>query len=98
MLVVALLAVAGWIFWPSHNGVTVRVAVAQPVTTAAAASSILDASGYVVARRSATVASKITARMVELDIEEGEHIQAGQIIAGWTIPISAQCSGSLKRN
>ena len=81
LLVVALLAVAGWIFWPSHNGVTVRVAVAQPVTTAAAASSILDASGYVVARRSATVASKITARMVELDIEEGEHIQAGQIIA-----------------
>jgi RND family efflux transporter MFP subunit len=48
---------------------------------AAAAGSILDASGYVVARRQATVASKITAKMVELDIEEGDHVKAGQIIA-----------------
>jgi RND family efflux transporter MFP subunit len=35
----------------------------------------------VVARRQATVASKITAKMVELDIEEGDHVKAGQIIA-----------------
>jgi len=42
--------------------------------------SILDASGYVVAPP-ATVASKITAKMVELDIEEGDHVNAGQIIA-----------------
>ena len=34
-----------------------------------------------VARRQATVASKITAKMVELDIEEGDHVKAGQIIA-----------------
>jgi RND family efflux transporter MFP subunit len=47
----------------------------------AAAGSILDASGYVVARRQATVASKITAKMVELDIEEGDHVTAGQVIA-----------------
>jgi len=42
---------------------------------------ILDASGYVVARRQATVASKITAKMVELDIEEGDRVKAGQVIA-----------------
>jgi len=48
---------------------------------AAAAGSILDASGYVVAHRQATVASKITAKMVELDIEEGDRVNAGQIIA-----------------
>jgi RND family efflux transporter MFP subunit len=41
----------------------------------------LDASGYVVARRQATVASKITGKMVELDIEEGDHVKAGQVIA-----------------
>jgi RND family efflux transporter MFP subunit len=35
----------------------------------------------VVARRQATVASKITAKMVELDIEEGDHVRAGQTIA-----------------
>ena len=48
---------------------------------AASAGSILDASGYVVARRQATVASKITGKMVELDIEEGDHVREGQIIA-----------------
>jgi len=49
------------------------VAVAQSAADdgAAAASSILDASGYVVARRQATVASKITGKLKELDIEEG---------------------------
>jgi RND family efflux transporter MFP subunit len=48
---------------------------------AAAASSILDASGYVVARRQATVASKITGKLEELDIEEGDHVKEGQVIA-----------------
>ncbi len=48
---------------------------------AAGAASILDASGYVVARRQAAVASKITGKMVELDIEEGDRIKAGQVIA-----------------
>ena len=46
-----------------------------------AAASILDASGYVVARRQATVASKVTGKLVELDIEEGDHVKSGQVIA-----------------
>src|SRR5438876_5859096 len=62
-------------FWLRPTGVPIHIAVAQTVTQeGAAAGSILDASGYVVARRQATVASKITARMVELDIEEGERV------------------------
>lgn len=44
-------------------------------------SSALDASGYVVARRQATVASKITAKVTEILIEEGQHVSAGQIMA-----------------
>ena len=75
-------AVAAWIL-RGPAAVPVHIAVAQPIAGggAAAAGSILDASGYVVARRQATVSSKITGRMVELDIEEGEHVKAGQIIA-----------------
>ena len=42
--------------------------------------SLLDASGYVVARRQATVAAKITARVVEIDIEEGQHVARDQIM------------------
>jgi RND family efflux transporter MFP subunit len=79
-----LLAAAGiavW-WWMRPNGVPVQIVTARAIAgEGAAAGSILDASGYVVARRQATVASKITAKMVELDIEEGDHVKAGQIIA-----------------
>jgi RND family efflux transporter MFP subunit len=56
---------------------------AQPARPAAAApsGSILDASGYVVARRQATVSSKITGRVVAVPIEEGQRIEAGDVIA-----------------
>jgi RND family efflux transporter MFP subunit len=77
-----LIAGAALWLWLHPTGMPIRVAVAQAVTQEnAAAASILDASGYVVARRQATVASKITAKMMELDIEEGEHVKANQIIA-----------------
>src|SRR6202795_805060 len=69
--------------WARPTGVPVQVVAARVFAGdgAAAAGSILDASGYVVARRQATVASKITAKMVELNIEEGDHVKANQIIA-----------------
>jgi RND family efflux transporter MFP subunit len=75
-----LLAALLW-FWLHPSGVAVRIAVAQAAAADATTGSILDASGYVVARRQATVASKITARMVALYIEEGDHVAAGQTIA-----------------
>jgi RND family efflux transporter MFP subunit len=75
-------ALAAW-WWTKPGAVPIHVAAAAAIAGdgAAAAGSILDASGYVVARRQATVASKITAKMVELDIEEGDRVKAGQIIA-----------------
>jgi RND family efflux transporter MFP subunit len=81
-VMVAIAALAAW-WWTRPGAVPVHVAVAQAIAGdgPAAAGSILDASGYVVARRQATVASKITAKMMELDIEEGDHVKAGQIIA-----------------
>ena len=44
-------------------------------------SSILDASGYVVARRRATVSSKITGKVIEVLVEEGMHVKKGQLLA-----------------
>jgi RND family efflux transporter MFP subunit len=69
--------------WARPAALAVHVAVAQalPAGAATIAGSILDASGYVVARRQATVSSKITDKMVELDIEEGDRVSAGQVIA-----------------
>jgi RND family efflux transporter MFP subunit len=41
----------------------------------------LSASGYVVARRKATVAAEITGRVVELFVDEGMMVRAGQVVA-----------------
>ena len=69
---------AAYKFWPS-DGVPVHVAAAQ--TDAASASSTLDASGYVVARNRATLSSKNMGRLVEENLEEGEEVKAGQVVA-----------------
>jgi RND family efflux transporter MFP subunit len=60
---------------------------AVPVTTftvespAAANGTVLNASGYVVARRLATVSSKVTGRVAEVLFEEGAEVKAGQVLA-----------------
>ena len=60
----------------------VAVAAAQAETGAApGASSVLDASGYVTARRIATVSSKITGKVLEVYIEEGQKVAEGEILA-----------------
>jgi RND family efflux transporter MFP subunit len=46
----------------------------------AAARSMLTATGYVVAQRQAAVASKGTGRLQLLNVEEGDHVRAGDVI------------------
>jgi RND family efflux transporter MFP subunit len=41
----------------------------------------LTASGYVVARTRATIASEVTGRVVEVRVEEGQAVKAGQVLA-----------------
>jgi len=54
-------------------------AVTQRAVGAQAA--VLNASGYVTARRRATVSSKITGKVVDVNVEEGMAIKEGQILA-----------------
>ncbi len=42
---------------------------------------LLNASGYVTARRRATVSSKMTGKVVEVLVEEGMAVKAGQVLA-----------------
>ena len=42
---------------------------------------LLNASGYVTPRRRATVAAKITGRVIKMNAEEGMHVQAGEVLA-----------------
>jgi len=82
-LVVILLA-AGGIFWLTRpDGEPIKVAVAREIAGAGASrgASTLDASGYIVARRQATVSSKITGRVLQVLIEEGQRVQKDEIIA-----------------
>ncbi len=44
-------------------------------------SSVLDATGYVVARRQATVSSKVTGKVTAVYIEEGKRVQEGEVLA-----------------
>jgi HlyD family secretion protein len=57
-----------------------------PVTAANAGGksgpgAVLNASGYVTARRRATVSSKVTGKVVDVLIEEGHAVKEGQILA-----------------
>lgn len=78
----ALLGFGAWLLFGRASGVAVRVAVAQEAGAAAAGgASLLDASGYVVARRAATVSSKITGKVLEVLIEEGQRVAANEVLA-----------------
>ena len=80
----ALLALAGGLLWFSLTRLelpTVRIAVARAASQASGTGSVLDASGYVIARRQATVSAKITGKVTEVLIEEGMRVQEGDVLA-----------------
>ncbi len=80
-LLVAAGAAAFWWF-NRASAVAVRTArVAETTSRQAASEAVLDASGYVTARRRATVSSKVTGKIVEVRVEEGMVIAEGQLLA-----------------
>lgn len=82
VLLLLLLAAAGW--WSMDRGAAppqLRTGVVQAAASAARSASVLDASGYVVARRQATVSSKVTGKVLEVSIEEGMRVEQGQVLA-----------------
>ena len=82
-LVALLLAVAGGWWWLAGDAVVnVRTASASAVPAGGSrASSVLDATGYITARRIATVSAKITGKVEDVLIEEGQHVEEGQVLA-----------------
>jgi HlyD family secretion protein len=77
--IVAVLAVIWWATRP--KALEVRTAVAREVSGAGAERTVLNASGYVTARRAATVSSKVTGKVTEILIEEGVRVDADQVLA-----------------
>lgn len=78
LLLAAILA--AW-FLTREEAVAVSVAPARALPAAGAGTSVLDATGYVTARRQATVSAKITGKVRTLLIEEGQHVKEGEIVA-----------------
>jgi len=82
-IVVALLLAAGaaWTIFGRDRGIEVRTATVQAIGSGSGSASVLDATGYVVARRMATVSAKITGKVREVMIEEGQSVREGEIMA-----------------
>src|SRR5688572_30613071 len=83
VVLLAALTAAGYGAWRWSTRVRpVEVEAATISERAAGAqAAVLNASGYVTARRRATVSSKITGKVVEVNVEEGMAIKEGQVLA-----------------
>ena len=82
-LAVVAVATAGiWFLIARPDLTEVETAEAKAAWSGAAQSStLLDASGYVVAEREATVSAKVAGKVQQVMIQEGQHVAAGQVMA-----------------
>jgi RND family efflux transporter MFP subunit len=81
VLLVAL-AVGGWLLRARLAPPAVRTVAARAVAgPGGGPGSVLDASGYVTARRQATVSAKITGKVAEVLLEEGMRVEEGAVLA-----------------
>lgn len=77
-----VLAAGAW--WWLRGGAVIEVeaaTAAAPSSAAAGSAAVLQATGYVVARRQATVSAQITGTLTQVLIEEGERVEKGQVLA-----------------
>ena len=81
-LAVAAVGVGLWFWRQMPRPAEVRTVPVRALNAEQGASrTLLNASGYVEARRAATVSSKVTGKVVEVLIEEGMKVDAGQVLA-----------------
>lgn len=79
--VLLLAAIAGVYALLRDGAIEVETAVAVAAGASGGGATVLNASGYVVARRQATVSSKVTGKVAEVLIEEGMTVEEGQLLA-----------------
>ena len=79
-VLLVLLGGAGWMLI-GHRAVVVQTATAVTPASGSEAGAVLQATGYVTARRQATVSAQITGTLTAVLIEEGDHVKLGQVLA-----------------
>ena len=80
VLLVAAIGGGAFYWWNRERPVEVEAA-AVTERAAGTQASVLNASGYVTARRRATVSSKVTGKVIEVNVEEGMAVREGQVLA-----------------
>ena len=80
IVVLLLLGGAGWMLF-GHRALPVQTAVAVTPASDGEAGAVLQATGYVTARRQATVSAQITGTLTAVLIEEGDHVKQDQVLA-----------------
>ena len=83
IVLLLFLAAAGggaWYFLNRERPIAVEAGTVSE-RAAGAQASVLNASGYVTARRRATVSSKVTGKVIEVNVEEGMAVRQGQVLA-----------------
>ncbi|MDB6017064.1 MAG: mdtA 2 [Pedosphaera sp.] len=82
LLLFALIVAISAVLWFTHSqAIEVTTAPVRAITSGDAERIVLNASGYVTARRKATISAKITGKVAEVLIEEGMRVKAGQVLA-----------------
>ena len=81
IVVVVLAAAAVAAFALRSRAVPVETATAVALSSAGNDAAVLQATGYVVARREATVSAQIIGTLTQVSVEEGDRVKPGQILA-----------------
>ena len=81
IVVVGLLAGGAWWFVNSRPTAVQTATATAPAGGGNLAGVVLQATGYVTPRRRATVSTQITGTLTQVLIEEGDHVEKGQVLA-----------------
>lgn len=80
LVLIAASAAGAWLWLNRERPMAVEVVTASE-RAAGTQASVLNASGYVTARRRATVSSKVTGKVIEVNVDEGMAVREGQVLA-----------------
>ena len=80
LILLAAAGAGGWM-WVTRERIIEVQAAEVSERAAGTQAAVLNASGYVTARRRATVSSKITGKVIEVNVEEGMIVTQGQVLA-----------------
>jgi RND family efflux transporter MFP subunit len=82
LAVIVLLAGVAVVWWLKQpRSIEVQTVLARQAASESGERTVLNSSGYVTARRAATVSSKVTGKVIEVLVEEGMKVKEGQVLA-----------------